>query len=91
MDCTSNLQKSENKTTHLLTGLACLTALQGNPDGGLKLMWHKHMEVLFKEAKGSKACSKRVMELLIIHKSEVLTLGEFGNIFETNSPSASFE
>lgn len=101
MDCTGNLQKGENKTTHLLTGplfsvfytldgksrLACLTALQGNPDGGLKLMWHKHMEGLFREAKVSKADSKRVMELLISHKSKVLTLAEFDNLLETNAPS----
>lgn len=101
MDCTGNLQKGENKTTHMLTGplfsvfytlgsksrLACLTALQGNPDGGLTLMWHEHMEPLFREAKVSIADSKRVMEILISHKSKVLTIEEFDNLLKVHAES----
>lgn len=100
MDCTGNVQRGENKTTHILTGplfsifytlgsksrLACLQALQGNPKGGIKLMWHKHMEVLFREAKVSKPDSKKAMELLTKHGVKVLGMEELDLLLKAQAP-----
>lgn len=96
MDCTGDVQKGKNKTTHILTGplfsifymlgsksrLACLRALQGNPKDGLKLMWHEQMGASFREAKVSKAVRKRVMEVLTNHDAKVLGMEEFDSLLK---------
>ncbi|AYD46463.1 IS66 family transposase [Arachidicoccus soli] len=100
MDCTGNVQKGKNKTTHILTGplfsvfytlasksrIACLNALQGNPKDGLKLMWHKDMEASFREAKVSKVDSKKVMELLTSHGATVLSMDELDALLKDRAP-----
>lgn len=101
MDCTGNVQKGKNKTTHILTGplfsifytldsksrLACLSSLQGNPQDGIKLMWHTDIAASFRAAKVSKADTQKIMEVLSVHKTNILGMGEFDALLKQHAPS----
>ncbi len=78
MDSTGNVQKGVNKTTHVITSsfftvfytlkgksrLDCLRALQGNPEEGLKLLWHGGIEADFREGGVSLADCRVVNRLM---------------------------
>lgn len=101
MDCTGNRQRGENKTTHIITSpsfsvfytldsksrMDVLKALQGNPAGGVRLMWHKGMERTFRCAKVSQSDSEQVMALLQRHGAAQLSISEFDTLLETHVPA----
>jgi hypothetical protein len=101
MDCTGNRQRGENKTTHIITSpsfsvfytldskarMDCLKALQGNPAGGVRLMWHKGMGRTFRCAKVSQSDTEQVMTLLQRHRVTQLSISEFDTLLQTQAPA----
>jgi Transposase IS66 family len=99
MDSTSNRQRGMGKVTHIITApffsifytlssksrMDCLRALQGNPEGGVPLMWHKDMEPVFQASGVSKADSASVLALLSNHGASPLSIGEFTTLLEKHA------
>ena len=101
MDCTGNLQRGVNKTTHIITAaffsvfytlkgksrLDCLNALQANPGSALQLKWYKGMTVQLQTAGVSSADSNKIMEVLQEYRSKVLTITVLEELLQTKAPS----
>lgn len=98
MDSTGNRQKGINKTTHIITScfftvfytlkgksrLDCLCALQGNPPGGIQLLWYDGIDEDFKQA-GVNAADRAEVHRLMQHKS-CLGLSQFDEMMKTTAP-----
>ncbi len=97
MDATGNRQKGVNKVTHIITApffsvfytlggksrLECLRALQGNPAGDIKLLWHEGLkaELLGKVA----AADRQAVGCLMVDKP-CLPLAEFDALLKDKAP-----
>lgn len=98
MDSTANKQKGKSRVTHIITDpnftvfyttekknrLNCLRALQGNPDGGIKLLWHDDMDARLRAAKVGTEHPGVLRALM--RDNPCLTLPEFEALMAEKAP-----
>jgi hypothetical protein len=101
MDSTGNVQRGVSKVTHIITApfftvfytldsksrMDLLRALQGNPRGGIQLMWHKDMGAVFQASDGCKADSNAGTAILNNNGAFQLSVSAFNALLEKQAPA----
>ena len=97
MDATGNRQKGVNKVTHIITApffsvfytlggksrLDCLRALQGNPAGDIKLLWHGGLDA---ELAGKVSAADRQEVGRLMRGAPCLPLADFEALLREKAP-----
>lgn len=97
MDATGNRQKGANKVTHIITApffsvfytlggksrLDCLRALQGNPAGDVKLLWHGALDA---ELAGKVATTQTASRSDLMRDNPCMALPAFEALLKDKAP-----